>query len=144
MKRISIFTLLLVLVLSLTACSSGGDELSINDAWARPGQADGNTAIYFLIDNTGGEADKLLSAHTDVAGDTQLHMSMMDDAGTMKMNEQENIPVGAGETVELKPGGLHVMLIKLTKDLSAGDTVALTLTFENAGEMSLEVPVQEP
>jgi copper(I)-binding protein len=61
----------------------------------------------------------------------------------MQMVKQDNIPVAAGETITFKPGSLHVMLIGLNKDLKEGDTITLTLMFEQAGEITLEVPVEQ-
>jgi hypothetical protein len=64
--------------------------------------------------------------------------------GMMSMKQVDAVPVPAGETVELKPGGYHVMLIGLTKDLSAGDTLDVTLTFEPGGTVDVSAEVREP
>lgn len=145
MKKNLIY-LILTLIL-LTACSqagaSSGQGLAIRDAWARPGAAGANSAIYFTIEN-GGAADTLLEAASTVAAVNELHMSMMNSEGVMSMHHQENVPISAGETVEFAPGGLHVMLIDLADGLEPGDQFDLTLTFENAGEMNVPVTVREP
>ena len=64
--------------------------------------------------------------------------------GVMMMVQQENVHVGAQSQIEFTPGGLHVMLIGLNQDLNPGDTFQVTLNFENAGRITLDVPVREP
>ena len=131
-----------VLAFVLVACGAGGSgELGVNDIWARPGLADGNSAVFFVISNPGAE-DFLLSVSSDVAGAVELHKTIMED-GNMKMVQQMNVPVPTGETI-FKPGDLHVMLIGLKNDLNPGDTFTVTLNFENSGEKTLDVVVREP
>lgn len=128
----------------LAACSAGEKRLSVAEAWARPGNAGGNSAAYFTIQNPTSEDDALLSASSQAAKSVELHLSTMDEEGVMAMVQQESIPVPAGEKVELKPGGLHVMLIELTQDLRPGDTITLTLQFAKAGTIELQATVQQP
>jgi copper(I)-binding protein len=104
----------------------------------------GNSAIYFIVDNPSAQEDVLLSASSDGAEAVELHLSKMDSEGTMKMQQQDSVPIPAKSKVELKPGGLHIMLIKLKSDLKAGDTISLILKFHHAGEIKLEVPVRQP
>jgi copper(I)-binding protein len=130
-----------VLAFVLAACGAGSGELQVNDAWARPGLAGGNSAVFFVIDNPGAD-DLLLSADSDVAKAVELHRTIMQDE-TMQMVQQMNVPVPTGETV-FKPGDLHVMLIGLESDLQPGNTFTVTLDFATAGEMPLEVTVREP
>ena len=88
---------------------------------------------------------------TMMAGDMESTTTMMggdmgDDmgGGMMTMQPVESIPVPAGETVELKPGGYHVMLLQVKKVLAVGDTIDVTLTFEKAGEVTTTAEVREP
>ena len=118
--------------------------MTANDVWARPGQTGGNTAAYMMLDNGTGSEAKLVSASTDIAMMVELHESSMDAEGVMKMQQQEFIPVPENGSTELKPGGLHVMIMNLKQDLSVGDTFALKLTFEDGTEINLDVPVQQP
>jgi copper(I)-binding protein len=141
MKPINSFILIFVALLALTACTSQGD-LTVSDVWARPGIADGNTGVFFVIDNPTDQDDRLLSASSDVSQFVELHKTTMAD-GVMQMTPQEFVPVPAGEQVVFKPGDLHVMLIKLHDQLNVGDTFDLILVFENAGEIALTVTVQE-
>jgi len=126
--------------LLLAAASGAFAQVKVEQPWARPtveGQMAGGA--FLKIQNVGG-ADRLLSASSSAAGMVQLHtMSMEGDV--MKMREVEAIDLPAGKTVELKPGGLHLMLMGLKSPLKEGSKVPLTLKFEKAGEVKVEVPV---
>ena len=138
------FVLILILTLFLAACAApaGSDSLEINDIWARPGLAEGNSAVYFLIDNLTSEEDILISASSDIAQAVEIHMSMM-DGEIMQMMQQHELSIPIGKT-EFKPGGLHVMLIGLHNDLNADDSFNIKLKFQHAGEKSLDVTVKIP
>jgi len=137
------FVLILMLAAGLVACSSTNDQiLRVNDIWARPALADGNSAVYFVIENGTAQADTLLSASSDVANAVELHMTKMEDSN-MQMMPQSEVPVPSGET-RFEPGSLHVMLIGLKQDLKPGDSFTVVLDFATAGEMPLEVTVREP
>lgn len=104
----------------------------------------GTSAAYMILSNGGGSDDRLIAASTDAAATVEIHESKMVD-GVMQMNPvQGGIPVPAGGQAELKPGGLHVMLIGITRDLKEGETVKLTLTFEQAGTIEIDAPVRMP
>lgn len=116
-------------------------DLAIEDAWARAsagGQING--AAYLKIRNAGA-TDRLLSASAPVANVTELHTHVMDGT-TMRMRKVEAIDVTGGTVTELKPGGLHVMLIGLKAPLKAGTKFPLTLKFERAGEVQVDVEVR--
>ena len=114
------------------------------DAWARAGAAEmGNGAAYMILRNSGDTADRLVKAESDVAGAVELHKSSM-EGGMMKMAPVENIEVPAKGQAELKPGGLHVMLIGLKRDLKAGEKIKLKLQFEKAGMQEIEAEVRKP
>lgn len=120
--------------------TASGSSMSGGDMQAMGG----TSAAYMTIANSGGSADRLLSASTDAAASVELHESKMVD-GVMQMNPvQGGIPVPAGGQAELKPGGLHVMLIGITRDLKEGETVKITLTFEQSGTIEVEAPVRMP
>jgi len=143
----TIVVLSLVAILFLTGCApqAKGPDIKIQDAWARPSAgADMNGAIYFRIVNDGKEADLLLSVETPSAHAAEVHESMSDDNGVMSMQPRDNVEIPAGGEVEFKPGSLHIMLVDLRKPLAVGDEVALTLRFEKAGEIVLNVKVREP
>ncbi|WP_374686640.1 copper chaperone PCu(A)C [Promineifilum sp.] len=145
---------LLLLGALLAACGgdatteTGGETaaggITIEGAWARPpAMAGGNAAAYLVINNGGSEADRLISASSPL-GMTEIHESFESEDGTMGMRPVEGgVEVPAGGSVELKRGGLHIMFMGVAEPPAAGDTVSLTLTFEKAGEMTLDVPVRE-
>lgn len=104
-----------------------------------PGQPVGGG--FVTITNKGGEDDKLVSATSDKAGEVQLHEMAM-EGDVMKMRQlTDGIAIPAGETVELKPGGLHLMFFKVSEPFKEGETVNLTLTFEKAGAVDVALPV---
>lgn len=96
---------------------------------------------FFTISNTGASDDTLIAVRSDAAARMEIHeMAMQDDV--MKMRELENgLPIRAGETVALKPGGYHIMFMDLAGPLIQGDTAEVTLIFEKAGEVTLTMPV---
>ena len=131
-------------ILLINACSPSSGALTVRDAWARPAVIGENAAAYFTIENGTSSNDSLLSVSSDIAAAAELHMSMTHDNDVMSMEMQDAVEVPATEKVEFKPGGLHVMLVDLNRDLNVGDTVSLDLHFQTVGDMIVEVTVQEP
>jgi copper(I)-binding protein len=134
----------------------GGKTIQLENAWARRspalGQreqgehgagamAAGNGAAYVTIKNHGSKPDTLLSVTADLADRVELHQTITRD-GVMRMQPLATFDVPPGTTLEMKPGSYHLMLLGLKHDLKPGDTVALTLTFEKAGRLSLQAPVK--
>lgn len=95
---------------------------------------------YLTLMNHGAEADRLLSISTDASAKAQLHRTTNEN-GIAKMQPVESLDLPASTTVELKPGGLHVMMTGLKAPLVEGGSFALRLTFEKAGEVYIIVPV---
>ncbi len=117
--------------------------LELDGAYVRamlPGQPVGGG--FVVIKNAGSEDDRLVSAASPVAGTVELHeMAMQGEVMKMrKLNHGISIP--AGETVELKSGGLHLMFMQVKTPFKEGETVPVTLTFENAGNIDLTLPVK--
>ena len=145
MKAASVAALLAALtILPAHASDYKAGPLTIDHPWARPTAAGAqNGAAYFAIKNGGDAADKLLSVASPAAASVEVHESR-EEAGVMKMRPAEGgVEINAGKTVELKPGGYHVMLIGLKQPLKLGEHFPMTLTFEKAGTVQLEVPVQK-
>jgi hypothetical protein len=146
MKKSTLYLFLFsALLLASAACgdsTASQDMIVLREAWARPGIAGGNSAVYFVLENPGSQEESLQSAGSAVAEATELHKSEMAADGTMSMHHQMSVPIPAGQEVAFEPGGLHVMLINLQRDLNEGETISLVLKFKNAGEMQLEVPVR--
>ena len=144
MKKPVLFFVLTIVTITFLACAPSNGTLTVNDAWARPASAGENGAAYFIINNGTASDDTLLSVSSDIASATEVHMSMADGNDVMSMQMQETVAIPAKEQVEFKPGGLHVMLVDLNRDLKAGDRVSLTLSFRNAGKVTVDVFAKEP
>jgi copper(I)-binding protein len=147
-KRSILFLFVSLLLLSALAACGGaeGPQIEVENAWARPSpKMAGTGAAYMVIKNTGNEADRLLGGETPAAEVVELHESFMDENDVMKMQPVEGgfIEVPAGGEAELRPGGLHIMLIRLTEPLENGQTIPLTLSFEKSGEIGIEVVVAD-
>ena len=143
MKPFAVLFALFVTFLLLSACA-GPSEITLDDPWARPGFQGDNSAVYLVIDTSTDQGDGLIGASSDAANMTEIHLSKMDADGTMTMERQDLIGIPAGETVALEPGGLHVMLMNLVNDLNVGDKFDLTLEFQRAGDIVVEVEVKQP
>lgn len=156
----------LFVALGLLAAGCGGDSgVSVEKPWARnsPMMASAG-AIY--MDLEASEDDRLIGASVDgnIAGKVEIHeTAMMDDSmgddgamgeegemggeggqmGAMMMREVGEIALPAGTTVNLEPGGLHIMLLDIATPLELGQKFDVTLTFENADEQVVEVEVRE-
>ncbi|MCP4208452.1 MAG: copper chaperone PCu(A)C [Shimia sp.] len=117
--------------------------IAVNDAYARVSSKMAKAgAAFMVIENTGTEDDQLVSVTSDVAKRTELHTHQDDGNGNMKMmHVKEGFAVPAGGEHALARGGDHVMFMGLTRGLEHGDVVNVTLTFEKAGDVMLEVPV---
>jgi copper(I)-binding protein len=101
----------------------------------------GNGAVYVTVTNRGGSPDALVGAATEAATSVELHETVH-EGGVMKMRPRPRFEVPAGSRLEMKPGGHHIMLLGLKRDLKPGDTVTVTVTFEKAGRMTVEAPVR--
>ncbi len=131
-----------LLLLSTLSAPCFAADVSVNDAYARavpPGQP--NSAAFMQITNNGDTAVTVTGASSSVSSVTELHTHIQDQ-GVMRMRRIDGIELPAGETVSLQPGGLHVMLIGLEKNLAEGDSVNLTLEFSDGSTEALEMPVQ--
>ena len=115
-------------------------QVQITDAYARSTGESG--AVFLTITNPDATDDRLLSATTDAAGMAMLHTSVMDANGVMSMPEMPGgVVIPAGGSHALARGGDHLMLMGLTRALAEGDTVRLTLMFERAGAVNLDVVI---
>lgn len=125
------------------AGSASVGPITVEGAYARPslGKAP-NSAVYMTIRTTG-ESDRLLKADSPIAEAVEVHTTEMDSRGVMKMRPVDAVSIEPTAATELQPGGLHIMLLRLVGSLEKGGTIPLTLTFEKAGELTLDVPVGE-
>ncbi|MEP2828409.1 copper chaperone PCu(A)C [Parvibaculum sp.] len=138
--RLSVATLLLVAPLLASCGEAGNSEIAIADPWARASVTE-TGAAYLTVSNAGNKDDVLLEARSPVAGKVEIHDMTMEGM-VMKMRRLDALPVPAGGSVALAPGGKHIMLIGLAEPLSEGMSVPLTLVFEGAGEVEVSAPVR--
>ena len=129
-------------VAALVGCGPGTSRIGVADAVVPvPATAD-TAAIYLRITNDGDADDRLLKVSTSRAELTTLHETTVDPDGRATMAGVGSVKIPAGETVSLSPGGLHLMMLQPDR-LAAGDTVDLTLTFEQAGTVTVPATVTD-
>ena len=120
--------------------SAGG--LQIGNPWARATPKGATVgAGYLTITNKGTEADRLIGGSAAAAARFEVHTTVM-EKGVAKMRQVTGLEIKPGETVELAPGGMHVMLMGLKQPLRQGQSVKGTLVFEKAGTVAIEFTVQ--
>lgn len=164
MKKAMILSIATAGVLAVAGCGSddstegttaASGRTAVNDAWARvttPTQAAG--AAYMTIESPDGDTLTGASVPSSVAGDAQLHettdegsMDSTDSMGSgdamMGMKEVDQIEIPAGGTVTLEPGGYHIMLMDLAKPIESGDTIPVTLDFEQAGRIEVDATARD-
>jgi len=116
-------------------------DVTVADAWARASAGGaGAGAVFLTIKNAGQDNDRLVSASTPVSKVTELH-THSEVNGVMTMRKVDAIDVSGAQTVMLKPGGFHIMLMGLTTPLKEGDTFPVTLNFEKSGEVTVTASV---
>jgi len=115
--------------------------LRIAQPWTRAMRAGGTGAGFMTIRNTGTTPDRLVAARSPVARVMELHTHIR-EGDVMRMRPVPAIELPAGQAVTLAPGGLHLMLIGLTQALDQGGRVPVTLVFERAGEVEVQLAVE--
>ena len=117
-------------------------QTTVNDAWVR-GTVAGQkaTGLFGQIVSTSG--GKLVSASSPLAGVVEVHEMVM-DGNVMKMRALPSLDLPAGKTVELKPGGYHMMLLDLKRELKTGESVPVTLVIEGAAGKRETLEVKAP
>jgi len=116
-------------------------DIAIGHPWTRAAGANANGAGFLRLTNNGSQPDRLLSASSPAARTVELH-TMMRDGDVMRMRPVEAITIAPGATVELRPGGFHIMMVGLAAPLQQGGGVPLTLRFERAGTVQVELAVE--
>ncbi len=118
-------------------------EITIEDAYARSASPVAKAGAAFMtLVNSGETDDRLVAASSEAAKRVELHTHKENAEGVMMMMEvEEGFPIPAGGSHTLARGGDHVMFMGLTGPWAHGDMLSVTLTFEDAGEMTVEIPV---
>jgi len=143
MRQVAVAIALTVASIGALAHEYTAGSIEIVDPWAKaPPKGAPVAGAYLSLVNKGTSPDRLLAVATPVAREVQLHTMNM-DGGVMKMRElPDGIEVPPGETVELKPGGLHIMLMGLTRPLVENESFSGELTFEHAGKVTVEFRIE--
>jgi periplasmic copper chaperone A len=115
--------------------------LEIDTPWARASIGTARPgAAYVTIRNTGDETDRLVRIETPVAARPEVH-EMEEEGGVMKMRPAGPLEIPPGEEVRLDPGGMHIMLMQLRQPLKEGESIPITFTFGEAGEITVNAPI---
>lgn len=115
--------------------------LNVTAPWSREMPPSAPTAaVYFTLHNPTAQADRLLSVDSPAAEKAELHEHLHEN-GLMKMQQVDSVPVPAHGEVAFAPMGYHVMLVNPKQRLANGEHIPLTLHFEHAGALTIEVPV---
>ena len=140
--RLLVFSLLLLSAVALAHNVDKGD-LQIRHPWSRATPAGAKVGVgYMEIRNRGKQAERLLGASSPVAQRVEMHVTRR-EGEVIQMRQVESFPIPARQRIELQPGGGHLMLVDLARPLKKGERVPLTLRFERAGEVEIEMEVQE-
>lgn len=143
MSKLAVSLLCLELLAVPGATAAAPAEISVVDPWVRlppPGAV--NTGAFMVLKSSGKVDRKVIAASNPASRVTELH-THVDEGGVKKMRQVPFIEVKAGGQTELKPGSLHVMLIDLTAPLAEGQTIALTLKFDDGSTMVVKAPVRK-
>jgi periplasmic copper chaperone A len=134
--------LLLIVVGAATAHEFSSKGITVSRPWARatPGGVTVGGA-YFEIKAAPGEGDRLVGARSAIAGSMEVHSHAIEN-GVARMRKVDGLPIKGGQSVVLKPGGYHLMLLDLKQPLKEGDLLNFTLTFEKAGDIEVEATVE--
>lgn len=131
--------------------SCGGTEqrgaalgpLAVRDAWARAADSGATGGAYLTLANTDTAAVTITGWTSPAAESTELHETMQHD-GMAQMIARNNVGIARDSVFVMKPGGVHVMLVKLNRALMAGDTIRITLTLADGRSVVVTVPVRAP
>jgi copper(I)-binding protein len=138
-----------VLLLTLLGWTAHAADIAIGPLvlthpWSRPTPPVASTGVVYLsITNRGLKLDRLTAQSTPIAGSVEIHESRM-VKGVMEMRHVPTVDCPPRTTVEIQPGGLHLMLIGLKRPLVAGMDFPLQLHFQEAGTVTVQVHVSEP
>lgn len=145
-------TFAVVFLLTLAACGQAAEtpaaaqqqaaQVRIENAWAAPTPGGVEvSAGYLTIVNSTGSEDALIGVSSPRAGRAEVHEMTMQD-GVMQMRAMTRLPIAAGQSVTLAPGGRHLMFFDVAQPFAEGETIPVRLTFERAGAIDVSLPVR--
>lgn len=118
-------------------------SIEIRDAWARPANQGMMGGAYLTIANGTSQADTLIGIITNVADTAEIHESYQQDDGISGMRPVGKLPVKSQTMTQLKPGGYHIMLMQISRDLAIGDSISTTFYFSRHDSLSVQIPVRQ-
>ena len=127
---------------STVTTTSAAPAITARDPWVKTA-ASGMTAAFVTLENSSSNADVLVSASTSVAGMVQLHEMVMQDGQMVMQEKKDGIAVPAKGDAVLEPGGNHIMLMDLKSPITAGEKVAITLTFKSGATLQIEAAARD-
>ena len=139
---------ILIAMLGLLAASPAASAdftakgLKIGQPWTRPAAQGGSGVGYLTIANVGKAADALIGVETAAAKSAGVHRSAM-EGQVMTMRPVAALAIAPGQTVSLQPGGDHIMMVGLTRALSQGEKIPVTLVFQKAGRVQIALVVEK-
>lgn len=117
-------------------------KIEVTNAWARPAATGHNSALYMTISNKSTLEDTLYAAKSSVAQIVEIHETYKAGEDMMGMREVEFVKILPNSSLSFKPGGHHIMLIGVTKDLIAGDSIKVDLFFRKNGKINVKAKVK--
>lgn len=134
-------TAIALLAATTAAGRAAAGDIEISDPWSRASIGTERPGVaYMRIENRGKDPAVLTGVETAVAERPELHRTVVRD-GQVRMRPVEHLEISAGDLAALAPGGLHVMLVGLNRELDEGDSFQLTLRFADGAAYSVKVPV---
>jgi copper(I)-binding protein len=138
----------IIMMLAIVAWANPlwASDIVIDAPFSRPARMSvGTGAAYMQITNTHDTDVALIAAQSPIATRVEIHEIISDDTtGRLKMVEIPKLVIPAGQSVTLRPGGYHLMLMGLQQSLADGESFPLTITFDNGDERTLTIPVAMP
>jgi copper(I)-binding protein len=134
---------LILAAISLSGCGPAAPDLRIEGAWARPTSGVSvPAAIYLSVVNDGRAADRLLEIRTERCAGVEIHRTRVTDNRMSMEPVSDGVEIPARSTVEMKPGGTHIMLFELTSPLAVGERFAAVAVFERSGDLAFDVEIR--
>ncbi len=131
----------MIILLSLLTLFAQSPKIKVENAWVRPAGKGMNSALYFKIANNNSKPDILYKVSSSAALLVQMHETI-EKNGMAEMKRVNSVAIPANKSVEFKPGGYHVMLIKLKRDLNVGQKIDFIFYFKKAGRIKISTLVK--
>ncbi|NIR48036.1 copper chaperone PCu(A)C [candidate division KSB1 bacterium] len=119
-------------------------NIQAENVWSRPAAKGGNGVVYLTLNNAGSTADRLLGAQSDICEVVEIHETKMQSDRMMMQPIEGGLEMPAENQIQFKPGGAHIMLIRLKKPLKVDESFEVVLQFEKSGFVSVVSVVHQP